>query len=850
MSTFARNMIWGSALAGALAVLWFAFPQAPPVQAAHSTATQCSSERSGLKCPSGFYFCGSGVGTSSCKAAVEVDQIAGTCPGGKVFTGCGTCTCACPSGTVECNSQCVVSQAGGECTINGEAGVKNACGTCVQNAPTPVFFTPSVPQATTSTRTPIQVNKQAAGDILTLQSNGATVLNTNATGLQLGSPALGLAAGQNLLYGLGKYSVLNATSALLHLQTVSDAGAYLTRLLVDRDGNVRVGGALMLEPIVVGGVPQSGRISQTAQDVSLTTGSGKGIHVLRYNGIDDEGTLALDGSLVVGADRASNLARLRVLGKVGETADTSFTVTTEGGVSIELDTNDSTDGKDESAAFNITNRSKGLFNVREPSADNPVVMLTNGDATIVGKLSAIGGVSAPQLCIGTDCRTSWTSVSGSNVQLQSATPGTAQIGHFSVSGTGKMSALDVNGTAKVTTLDVAGSIQAGIGNVTIVDGSGKIPALTSTYFANLDGAALTNLNGAAVSGANITNLNASNIASGTLNASRLPTTITQTTTFANPVTISHTNPYLQLTETDATAAERVQAIIGRDGSVLVQANNGSTWQTSAQLWPDKQYFPGKVGIGTSNPGLALSVVGDSGVTGERQWTYAKGDGSVIPLARVKKHIVGSDGSSGGRLLLETATNNAGGWNDQQVVLDNSGKVGIGLNGVSSVPLAMLYVRDRDNNADADIGQFVAQNQTQGIGIGYNRIAAVGSNTNQDINLVPKGSGNVSIDGGLTAFNVGFSSGDVLGRWTAAGGEPVLAGRREVQMECSPSSSSKTCSKLCDTGWHSFGGGCDVGGSSARVSKPYTSGSRTGWWCEAKDYNTRISAYAVCAKLAD
>lgn len=58
-------------------------------------------------------------------------------------------------------------------------------------------------------------------------------------------------------------------------------------------------------------------------------------------------------------------------------------------------------------------------------------------------------------------------------------------------------------------LEIRGSIRAGSGGVTIVDETGKIPALTSTYLANLSGAFLTNLN-------------ASQIVSGTLNNARLP----------------------------------------------------------------------------------------------------------------------------------------------------------------------------------------------------------------------------------------------------------------------------------------------------------------------------------------
>lgn len=69
------------------------------------------------------------------------------------------------------------------------------------------------------------------------------------------------------------------------------------------------------------------------------------------------------------------------------------------------------------------------------------------------------------------------------------------------------STLAVSSTA-ANALDVAGGINAGSGNVGIVDTTGKIPAISSTYFASLDGSALTSLNG-------------SNISSGTVAVARL-----------------------------------------------------------------------------------------------------------------------------------------------------------------------------------------------------------------------------------------------------------------------------------------------------------------------------------------
>ncbi len=57
-------------------------------------------------------------------------------------------------------------------------------------------------------------------------------------------------------------------------------------------------------------------------------------------------------------------------------------------------------------------------------------------------------------------------------------------------------------------LDVAGGINAGSGNVGIVDATGKIPALSATYLADL-------------SGANLTSLNAGSLGSGTVPLARL-----------------------------------------------------------------------------------------------------------------------------------------------------------------------------------------------------------------------------------------------------------------------------------------------------------------------------------------
>ena len=110
-------------------------------------------------------------------------------------------------------------------------------------------------------------------------------------------------------------------------------------------------------------------------------------------------------------------------------------------------------------------------------------------------------------------------------------------------------------------LTVGGGITAGTGVVGVVDTSGRIPAISGTYFASLSGANLTSLSAAnlsgtitsatqdaitrtgtvtsgtwsstfgAVSGANLITLNASNIGSGTIATARLGSGSADATTY-------------------------------------------------------------------------------------------------------------------------------------------------------------------------------------------------------------------------------------------------------------------------------------------------------------------------------
>ncbi len=59
-----------------------------------------------------------------------------------------------------------------------------------------------------------------------------------------------------------------------------------------------------------------------------------------------------------------------------------------------------------------------------------------------------------------------------------------------VAATPTFAGLTVSGTG-ASSLDIGGGLNAGTGNVAIIDATGKIPVISSTYFASLDGTSLT-----------------------------------------------------------------------------------------------------------------------------------------------------------------------------------------------------------------------------------------------------------------------------------------------------------------------------------------------------------------------
>ena len=167
-----------------------------------------------------------------------------------------------------------------------------------------------------------------------------------------------------------------------------------------------------------------------------------------------------------------------------------------------------------------------------------------------------------------------------------------------------------------------------------------------------------------------------------------------------------------------------------------------------------------VGIGTTSPSAKLHISETTGTThsandGTLILDHENSGGASSIVFRSKKNrgsdygyiqyqddsSIGGTGESA-RLIIGTSNDAA-----DDLILSPTGNVGIGTDNPTTklhLETGKLRVRNVDNSAASDIGAFYAENLTQGIGIGYNTIGAVGTNPDQDILIMPKGSGNVGI----------------------------------------------------------------------------------------------------------
>ena len=102
---------------------------------------------------------------------------------------------------------------------------------------------------------------------------------------------------------------------------------------------------------------------------------------------------------------------------------------------------------------------------------------------------------------------------------------------------------------------------------------------------------------------------------------------------------------------------------------------------------------GNVGIGTVSPSYKLSINGSAGIESSEQYLYFHSSASVGSNARAKIRAVGAGGGSGygGDLRISTRQpNNV--WNEDAVIVDSSGNVGIGITN----PVEALNVGNNGN----------------------------------------------------------------------------------------------------------------------------------------------------------
>ncbi|MBW4635562.1 MAG: polymer-forming cytoskeletal protein [Iphinoe sp. HA4291-MV1] len=165
-----------------------------------------------------------------------------------------------------------------------------------------------------------------------------------------------------------------------------------------------------------------------------------------------------------------------------------------------------------------------------------------------------------------------------------------------------------------------------------------------------------------------------------------------------------------------------------------------------------------VGIGTTNPTEKLEIGGNLKVNGNISATGNVGIGTTTTLTE-KLEIGGNlkvsgnisaTGNVGIGIGTATLTEKLeiGGNLKVSGNISATGNVGIGTTTAPSKKLQIesgeLRVKASHNIDTADIGTFYRGDLTQGIGIGYNRIEAIGSIANQDILILPKGTGKVGI----------------------------------------------------------------------------------------------------------
>lgn len=649
-------------------------------------------------CPAGQTYCPSGTYAGQCRP----NTVA--CPTGSVSATVGGCsTCSCPGGQVVCSGACQAPKScpyanrstADQCAASDAASCGACAGgytldagtnTCVLQAP--VILAPLSAQERASDKSAINVVQGGTGLLFNLQTQSGTdgttrkqVLSVDKSGLMVGydpdAAKLGadfrnadgsfLAGGQNLIYGIAREAGLDPVlDALLLLQTRTGEGTIINRMKVTGTGDLTVSGFVRGDELCIGADCKSSWSAVAPAGVLLqgTTPGTQQTGNLNISGTARLGSLAFAGGSVVNLQGAQ-VSNATYIGGGGTPTSPSFLRFTQGdlvyaptytgvgrGLMVWHGAVDPTvvgyaklwhDGTS-TYVGDTTNAVDQALRITGPDVVVPgnetvgsltlavggTVNLQSGDVVNTDTISAgATGTTRPFI----DFNNGYVDVSPSNASWgfivkngDPAVPGYAHLWHNGTkvilndenSNASQGIQLDGSNLAVSGTLDVAQSIQAGSGNVNIIDSTGRIPALSSTYLASL-------------SGANLTSLNASNLASGTVADARLPAGLLR-----SPI------------EGSASDGTAPWLTIQGGASVL-----------------------GNIALRLYDAGTA------DGNVNMLQFAHNGGSGPVLG-AKIRSTNVGANAASGAKLTLETASNNTGTFNTNQLVLDRDGNVGVGL----------------------------------------------------------------------------------------------------------------------------------------------------------------------------